>query len=118
MLKKTAKIGSLVDVTESADPEGLRVFYYLVQDLKALVFSLISLHFKVSRFGVIFYADIDIVPRSSQSEYSVLPIQQDVLLLLPFVFLRPQLRTSRWKSLEKTPCTREKLLPTELREYL
>ncbi|MCJ1448332.1 MAG: Protein mago nashi [Stictis urceolatum] len=45
---ETAKIGSLVDVTESADPEGLRVFYYLVQDLKALVFSLISLHFKVS----------------------------------------------------------------------
>ncbi|KAI2127359.1 Protein mago nashi [Ophidiomyces ophidiicola] len=45
---ETAKIGSLVDVTESADPEGLRVFYYLVQDLKAFVFSLISLHFKVS----------------------------------------------------------------------
>ena len=44
---ETAKIGSLVDVQESADPEGLRVFYYLVQDLKALVFSLISLHFKV-----------------------------------------------------------------------
>ncbi|KAJ0329422.1 hypothetical protein COL5a_003980 [Colletotrichum fioriniae] len=43
----TAKIGSLVDVTESADPEGLRVFYYLVQDLKALVFSLIALHFKI-----------------------------------------------------------------------
>jgi hypothetical protein len=36
-----------VDVNESEDPEGLRVFYYLVQDLKALVFSLISLHFKV-----------------------------------------------------------------------
>ena len=33
---------------DSEDPEGLRVFYYLVQDLKALVFSLISLHFKVS----------------------------------------------------------------------
>lgn len=48
-LLQTAKIGSLVDVTESADPEGLRVFYYLVQDLKALVFSLISLHFKVRR---------------------------------------------------------------------
>jgi len=47
---QTAKIGSLVDVTESADPEGLRVFYYLVQDLKALVFSLISLHFKVCVF--------------------------------------------------------------------
>lgn len=44
---QTAKIGSLVDVNESADPEGLRVFYYLVQDLKALVFSLIALHFKI-----------------------------------------------------------------------
>ncbi|KAK3698459.1 Protein mago nashi [Vermiconidia calcicola] len=44
---ETAKIGSLVDVNESEDPEGLRVFYYLVQDLKALVFSLIGLHFKV-----------------------------------------------------------------------
>ncbi|CAI7634437.1 unnamed protein product [Penicillium pancosmium] len=44
---ETAKIGSLVDVTESSDPEGLRVFYYLVQDLKALIFSLISLHFKI-----------------------------------------------------------------------
>lgn len=46
---QTAKIGSLVDVNESEDPEGLRVFYYLVQDLKALVFSLISLHFKVTQ---------------------------------------------------------------------
>ena len=32
--KQTAKIGSLADVNESADAEGLRVFYYLVQDLK------------------------------------------------------------------------------------
>lgn len=44
---QAAKIGSINDVTESADPEGLRVFYYLVQDLKALVFSLIALHFKI-----------------------------------------------------------------------
>ncbi|KAI1351552.1 Mago nashi protein [Xylaria sp. FL0043] len=44
---ETAKIGSLIDVSESQDPEGLRVFYYLVQDLKALVFSLTSLHFKI-----------------------------------------------------------------------
>lgn len=44
---ETAKIGSLVDVTDSADPEGMRVFYYLIQDLKALVFSLIALHFKI-----------------------------------------------------------------------
>jgi len=27
----TSKIGSLVDVQSSADPEGLRIFYYLVQ---------------------------------------------------------------------------------------
>jgi len=60
-----AKIGSLLDVQASQDPEGatprarawrchcadtnpgLRVFYYLVQDLKCLVFSLITLHFKI-----------------------------------------------------------------------
>ena len=42
-----SKIGSLLDVQESADPEGLRCFYYLVQDLKCMVFSLIALHFKI-----------------------------------------------------------------------
>ncbi|BGP38235.1 hypothetical protein JCM10450v2_002168 [Rhodotorula kratochvilovae] len=44
---ETAKIGSLVDVQNSDDPEGMRVFYYLVQDLKIFVYSLISLHFKI-----------------------------------------------------------------------
>eukprot|EP00053_Salpingoeca_punica_P027582 m.25129 g.25129 ORF g.25129 m.25129 type:complete len:150 (+) comp9693_c0_seq1:57-506(+) len=43
----TSKIGSLVDVNDSKDPEGLRCFYYLIQDLKCLVFSLIGLHFKI-----------------------------------------------------------------------
>merc|ERR1711937_1020747 len=43
----TAKIGSLLDVQESSDPEGLRIFYYLVQDLKCLAFSLIGLHFRI-----------------------------------------------------------------------
>jgi protein mago nashi len=43
----TAEIGSLVDVQKSSDPDGLKVFYYLTQDLKSLIFSLISLHFKV-----------------------------------------------------------------------
>lgn len=43
----TSKIGSLVDVNSSKDPEGLRCFYYLVQDIKCLVFSLIGLHFKI-----------------------------------------------------------------------
>ncbi|GAA5933197.1 hypothetical protein JCM3775_002566 [Rhodotorula graminis] len=44
---ETAKIGSLVDVQNSDDPDGMRVFYYLVQDLKIFVYSLISLHFKI-----------------------------------------------------------------------
>lgn len=43
----TSKIGSLVDVNNCKDPDGLRTFYYLVQDLKCLVFSLIGLHFKI-----------------------------------------------------------------------
>eukprot|EP00906_Rhabdomonas_costata_P002520 RCo003975 len=43
----TTKLGSLLDVQDSQDPDGLRIFYYLVQDLKSLVFSLISLHFKI-----------------------------------------------------------------------
>merc|ERR1711991_750652 len=38
---RTTEIGSLVDVQNSKDPEGLKVFYYLVQDLKCFVFSLI-----------------------------------------------------------------------------
>jgi len=42
-----SKIGSLLDVQDSSDPDGLRIFYYLVQDLKCFVFSLISLHFKI-----------------------------------------------------------------------
>ena len=36
-----------LEVQDSADPDGLRNFYYLVQDLKCAVFSLISLHFKI-----------------------------------------------------------------------
>ena len=41
------KIGALKDIQGSDDPEGLRFFYYLVQDLKCLVFSLIGMHFKI-----------------------------------------------------------------------
>ncbi|CAO3685358.1 unnamed protein product [Umbelopsis ramanniana] len=44
---ETAKLQSLGEVQESNDPDGLRAFYYLVQDLKCLIFSLISLHFKI-----------------------------------------------------------------------
>jgi len=39
---------SLLSVIVCRDPEGLRTFYYLVQDLKCLVFSLIGLHFKIN----------------------------------------------------------------------
>lgn len=44
----TSKLGSLVQVQGSKDPEGLRVFFYLVQDLKCLVLSLMTVHFKVN----------------------------------------------------------------------
>lgn len=38
---------SLNDVCNSRDPEALRCFYYLVEDLKCLVFSLIYLNFRI-----------------------------------------------------------------------
>ncbi|GFR47586.1 hypothetical protein Agub_g9318 [Astrephomene gubernaculifera] len=41
------KLGSVLQVQNSKDPDGLRIFYYLVQDLKCYVFSLISAHFKI-----------------------------------------------------------------------
>jgi protein mago nashi len=43
----TTKLGSVLQVQQSKDPEGLRIFYYLVQDLKCFVFSLMSAHFKI-----------------------------------------------------------------------
>eukprot|EP00484_Ammonia_sp_Unknown_P000348 CAMPEP_0197022344 /NCGR_PEP_ID=MMETSP1384-20130603/3261_1 /TAXON_ID=29189 /ORGANISM="Ammonia sp." /LENGTH=157 /DNA_ID=CAMNT_0042450377 /DNA_START=36 /DNA_END=509 /DNA_ORIENTATION=+ len=43
----TTKIGSLIDIQDSEDQDGLKCFYYLVQDLKCLVFSLITVHFKI-----------------------------------------------------------------------
>ena len=45
---KTSKIGSFLEVSQSQDPEGLSIFYYFVQDLKSFIFSLITLHFRVS----------------------------------------------------------------------
>ena len=46
----TSKIGSLVDVEDSKDPDGLKLFYFLIQDLRCMVFSLIGMHFKVKLF--------------------------------------------------------------------
>ncbi|KAG5179326.1 protein mago nashi [Tribonema minus] len=42
-----SKLGSLLQVQDSKDPESLMTFYYLVQDLKCLVLSLVNLHFKI-----------------------------------------------------------------------
>jgi len=44
----TTKLGSLLQVQSSEDPEGLRVFYYLIQDIKCMAFSLITSHFKIA----------------------------------------------------------------------
>ena len=54
---------------DSSDPDGLRVFYYLVQDLKALVFTLISLHFKVGLRLSKLNSRAHACYRSSQFEY-------------------------------------------------
>jgi len=45
------EIGSSVDMEKSSDPEGLKIFYYLTQDLKELVLTLISCHFKARPLG-------------------------------------------------------------------
>ena len=42
-----AKIGALSEITSSKDPDGLRALYFLIQDLRCLVFSLVSLHFRI-----------------------------------------------------------------------
>eukprot|EP00761_Pharyngomonas_kirbyi_P009910 gb/GECH01009928.1/.p1 GENE.gb/GECH01009928.1/~~gb/GECH01009928.1/.p1 ORF type:complete len:160 (+),score=13.35 gb/GECH01009928.1/:1-480(+) len=50
----TSKIGSMLDVQSSKDPQGMQIFYYLVQDLKCFVLSLINLHFKVDTLFISF----------------------------------------------------------------
>jgi protein mago nashi len=47
----TSKIGSYAEVQKTKDPEGLTLFFYLVQDLKCFVFSLVNLHFRVSNYS-------------------------------------------------------------------
>lgn len=47
----TSKIGSLVDVQASADPEGLRIFYYLVQVSELFQYSkMLSMDFVCDLF--------------------------------------------------------------------
>ena len=47
-----SKIASLADIKTAKDPKTLTAFYYLAQDLKCLVFSLISVHFKIQPLGM------------------------------------------------------------------
>lgn len=111
--QQTAKIGSLVDVTDSEDPEGLRVFYYLVQDLKALVFSLISLHFKV-RGKVIHqghcqadrYTDqTNMKPRKAEVFFAFSPraVVLSLLLGLPAYHRSTKAAPSQWSMLFLRP---------------
>jgi len=44
---QTSKFGSFMDVKNSKDPNGLSVFYYLLQDIKCLVLSIINMHFRL-----------------------------------------------------------------------
>jgi len=55
----TSKIGSYAEVQKNKDSEGLTVFFYLVQDLKCFVFSLVNLHFRV----------VSLLHRSSPSDF-------------------------------------------------
>merc|ERR1711977_31445 len=43
----TRKIGSMTEIDNSYNPEGLKIFYYLIQDVKCLVFSMVGLHFRI-----------------------------------------------------------------------
>ncbi|RLN54090.1 hypothetical protein BBJ28_00023500, partial [Nothophytophthora sp. Chile5] len=94
-----AKIGSLLDVQDSKDPEGLRVLYYLVQDLKCLVFSLITLHFKVGplhSFTSIQYCKMcDAVFVSAAARALLLLSNFNILLSLPILRLNPFRRARR-----------------------
>lgn len=42
-----SKINTMGEIQKSKDVEGLTTFYYLVQDVRSLVLSLIGLHFKI-----------------------------------------------------------------------
>ena len=44
---RTRKFGSFMDVKSSDDPNGLSVFYYFIQDIKCMVFSIINMHFRL-----------------------------------------------------------------------
>ena len=46
-LFSTTKFGSYSEIQQSSDPEGLTVFWYLVQDVRCFVLSLVNAHFRI-----------------------------------------------------------------------
>ena len=44
----TNKLGTMADILASNDPDGLAKFFYIVEDLKKMVFALIGMHHKVN----------------------------------------------------------------------
>jgi len=48
---ETRKLSSRNDVVGSDDPEGLSIFFSLSEDIKELLLTLVSVHFKSSPFG-------------------------------------------------------------------
>mmetsp|Transcript_38531 Transcript_38531/g.44163 ORF Transcript_38531/g.44163 Transcript_38531/m.44163 type:complete len:171 (-) Transcript_38531:64-576(-) len=55
---KTSKFGSFLDIEKSKDPDGQRtnsnigstLYYYLLQDIKCFVFSLLNMRFRIKPF--------------------------------------------------------------------
>jgi len=47
----TSKLGSLIEVEQLECAESIKRLYYLVQDLRCFVISLISLHFKINPYA-------------------------------------------------------------------
>ena len=43
----TSKITSSLEIRQSKDPRGLEIVYFFVQDLKAFLFTLMSMHFRI-----------------------------------------------------------------------
>jgi hypothetical protein len=67
-LRQTAKIGSLVDISDSEDPEGLRVFYYLIQDLRVCLLTITAFHITHASRSVSYSPSSRCTSRSSPSE--------------------------------------------------
>jgi hypothetical protein len=71
-------------VQKSKDAAGLTVFFYLVQDLKCFVFSLVNLHFRVQSDLILDKADLrnDNVDLSLTEKYE----NQAIILLILSLF--------------------------------